>query len=211
MTRVKLFCCRTRACALGESAVPSVLLAWDERNAASSACVLDFLALQLRLHHPRGARTAAEGAAWTDLPLWRHQLIRLLQNLVETTIGNRLRQNKARGARSAAAYELAPDLVDLAADIYRQTLAISWEKQQQPGGEGAGGVDQLCDVTQIVPELEATMTSSEPRQKRPRLDAEEEEGGGRRGLDLSWRGLLERTVYGTDTDLGKIPQVGRFN
>jgi hypothetical protein len=103
-----------------------------------------------------------------NLSLWRHQLVRLLQNLVETTIGNKLRQNKARGAKAAAAYELATELVDLAADIYRQTLAMNSEKQSL--GDQVDDVEVatvLCDVTQIVPELNATL---EPPRKRSRLD-----------------------------------------
>ena len=186
-------------CQLGEDTTAAVLLSWDERSPGTTGCVLEFLALQLRVHHPHGARTLAEGAMWVDQAQWCHQLVRLLQNLVETTIGNRLRQNKTRGAKTAAAYELAAELVDLAADIYRQTLAIVGSSEAL----AEGPADALCDVTQIVPELDAT--AAPPSQKRPRLDGEER--GGRRGVDLSWRGLLERTVYGTETDLAKIPQV----
>jgi hypothetical protein len=174
-------------------------MSWDERAPpATTQPVIEFLAMQMYIHHPQGARTLAEGAMWAgDQAEWRHQLVRMLQNMVETTIGNRLRQNKTRAAKTAAAYELPDMLVRLAADIYRQTLAMASGEQ-----EGASAAAQLCDVTQIVPELEATAAG--PTQKRPRLERGDER---RRGLDLSWRGFMERTVYGTDTDLGKIPQV----
>ncbi len=40
--------CRARVCQLGEESVPSVLLAWDERDPAAVGHVLEFLQLQLK-------------------------------------------------------------------------------------------------------------------------------------------------------------------
>jgi hypothetical protein len=190
---------RKRACELGEETIASVLLSWDERAPPTTTePVREFLAMQMVVHHPEGARTLPEGAMWVDRDVWQHQLVRMLQNLVLTTIGNKLRQNKTKGAKAASAYELSKGLVNLAASIYRQTLAMGSEQE----GTMTQAAAVLCDVTQIVPELDATAAG--PTQKRPRLEREDE----RRGLDLSWRGFMERTVYGADTDLGKIPQVG---
>ena len=102
----------------------AVLRSWGDRREQREA-VLEFLRLQMAVHHPQGAATEEEGAWWGDRDLWARQLARMWCNVVDTTIRNRTRQlarnSKNGGGRVATAQEvqLDPQLLDLAVSLVR--------------------------------------------------------------------------------------------
>lgn len=55
--------CRMRLCHLGEELMPSMLLVWADMrpSAALKEEIVDFFNLQIRAHHPKGAKTPDEG------------------------------------------------------------------------------------------------------------------------------------------------------
>ena len=59
---------------------------YDEKQ--THAEVLQFVTLQMALHHPGGARTESEGAVVIDQDQWSSNLSRVFSNLVENTIHN---------------------------------------------------------------------------------------------------------------------------
>ena len=64
----------------------SLLGLYDEKQ--THAEVLQFVTLQMALHHPGGARTESEGAVVIDQDQWSSNLSRVFSNLVENTIHN---------------------------------------------------------------------------------------------------------------------------
>ena len=46
--------------------------------------MLEFLRLQMAVHHPLGAVTEEEGALWGDQGVWARQLARMYCNVVDT-------------------------------------------------------------------------------------------------------------------------------
>lgn len=57
--------CRMRLCHLGEELMPSMLQVWAEMRPSTALKeeIVDFFNLQIRAHHPKGAKTADEGTA----------------------------------------------------------------------------------------------------------------------------------------------------
>lgn len=55
--------CRMRLCHLGEELMPSMLQVWADMrpSAALKEEIVDFFNLQIRAHHPKGAKTPDEG------------------------------------------------------------------------------------------------------------------------------------------------------
>lgn len=57
--------CRLRLCHLGEELMPPMLQVWADMRpgAALEQEIVDFFSLQIRAHHPKGAKTPDEGTA----------------------------------------------------------------------------------------------------------------------------------------------------
>ena len=55
--------CRMRACRLGEELLPSILYVWADMrpNAPLKEEIVEFFNLQIRVHHPEGAKTQDAG------------------------------------------------------------------------------------------------------------------------------------------------------
>ena len=152
--------CRSEACRLGEDTVQVVVRSWADRREGSEA-VLEFLKLQMAVHHPLGANLEEEGAIYIDQHTWSKQLARIYCNVVDTTIRNRARQRGNRGGSSRGLdIELEPNLLELAVAVVHQLLI------------SPTAVD-LADVTQLVP-LETTQNG--PATKRRRLSSAEKQG-----------------------------------
>ena len=133
---------------------------WADRREGSEA-VLEFLQLQMAVHHPLGASLEEEGAIYIDQPTWSKQLTRIYCNVVDTTIRNRARQRGNRGGSSRAMdIELEPALLELSVAVVHQLLVSPTD------------VD-LEDVTQLVP-LETTQAG--PAAKRRRMSSAENQG-----------------------------------
>ena len=115
--------CREIACRLGEDTTQFVIQSFDDRNPGSSV-VLEFLSLQMSLHHPGGARTLDDGACWCEESVWFRQIGRIYLNVVDTTIKNKLRLCKAKGTKASSDFELKPELLNLAAEV-RITLRFN--------------------------------------------------------------------------------------
>lgn len=78
---------RMRVCRLGEELLPSVLHVWAEMrpSAPLKEEIVDFLNLQMCIHHPKGARTQDTGGATfpihsTKLKLLKFYLFELERN-----------------------------------------------------------------------------------------------------------------------------------
>ena len=154
--------CRREACRLGEDTVQVVVRSWSDRREGSEA-VLEFLRLQMAVHHPLGANLEEEGAMYIDQATWSKQLARIYCNIVDTTIRNRARQRGNRGGSSRASdIELEPALLEVAVGVVHQLLV------------NPTAVD-LADVTQLVP-LDTTQTQAGPVAKRRRVSSVENQG-----------------------------------
>ena len=152
--------CRREACSLGEDTVQVVVRSWADRREGNEA-VVEFLKLQMAVHHPLGASLEEEGAMYIDQPTWSRQLARIYCNVVDTTIRNRARQRGNRGGSSRALdIELEPALLELAVAVVHQLLI-------------SPTAVNLADVTQLVP-LDTTQTG--PAAKRRRVSSAENQG-----------------------------------
>lgn len=62
---------RMRLCHLGEELMPSMLQVWADMRPSTALKeeIVDFFNLQIRAHHPKGAKTADEGTAVCLFPL----------------------------------------------------------------------------------------------------------------------------------------------
>lgn len=63
--------CRMRLCHLGEELMPSVLQVWADMRPSATLKeeIVDFFSLQIRAHHPKGAKTPDEGTTIDPLAL----------------------------------------------------------------------------------------------------------------------------------------------
>ena len=109
------------------------------------------------LHHPGAASNIESGAVYGDRGVWVRQLKRIYQNIIETTIRNRIRYCRKKNSRLVQDYKLSSDLVELGVSVVYQLV-------MSPGQEKVG------DVTQIV-DLDETQGPA----KRRRLSSDQEE------------------------------------
>uniref|UniRef100_A0A8C5M9Z2 non-specific serine/threonine protein kinase n=1 Tax=Leptobrachium leishanense TaxID=445787 RepID=A0A8C5M9Z2_9ANUR len=111
--------CRKRVCKLGEDLFPTVLRVWTQHRPKDSLKeeIVEFFRLQLRIHHPKGAKTTEEGAYACDLNKWQRNLYSLYDAMVHEIgqIGSRGKYSS--GSRNVAVKE---NLVELMADLCHQ-------------------------------------------------------------------------------------------
>ncbi|XP_053312431.1 serine-protein kinase ATM isoform X1 [Spea bombifrons] len=139
--------CRMRVCRLGEDLFLTVLRVWNQQRpkVALKEEIVEFFRLQLHIHHPKGAKTAEEGAYAWDPDKWQRNLYSLYDTMVHeiSQIGSRGKYSS--GLRHVAVKE---NLVELMADICHQlftedtrvleiTQASFAVTQRDASGEGA--------------------------------------------------------------------------
>ena len=169
----------------------AVLRSWAYRREGGGV-VLEFLRLQMAVHHPLGAVTEEEGALWGDQGVWARQLARMYCNVVDTSIRNRARQlRRAVGSAKAGGGgslgpELEPELLSLGVSLVRQLLlcltAPDLGEVTQLVSLDVTQVTQLhCRTNTIIPQVSG---AAGPAAKRRRVSSHDQApGGGRLSLD----------------------------
>ncbi|XP_053871494.1 serine-protein kinase ATM isoform X1 [Malaclemys terrapin pileata] len=111
--------CRMRICKLGEEILPTVLYIWTQYRPKESLkeLIIQLLQLQVRVHHPKGAKTQEKGAY--DSAKWQ----RILYNLYDLLV-NELSLIGSRGKYSSGSRNIAvkENLIELMADICHQVF-----------------------------------------------------------------------------------------
>ncbi|XP_063286192.1 serine-protein kinase ATM [Pelobates fuscus] len=111
--------CRMRVCKLGEDLFPTVLRIWTQHRPkdALKEEIVEFFSLQLRTHHPKGAKTTEEGAYACDPDRWQRNLYSLYDIMVHeiSQIGSRGKYSS--GSRNVSVKD---NLVELMADLCHQ-------------------------------------------------------------------------------------------
>ncbi|KAJ6662351.1 hypothetical protein lerEdw1_012515 [Lerista edwardsae] len=135
---------RLRICKLGEEILPTVLYIWAHYrpNDSLKEQIIQLVQLQVRVHHPNGAKTEEKGACtsakWQSI---LYNLYDLLTNEIND-IGSRGKYSS--GSRSVA---LKENLVELMADICHQVftedvkvleITQSYATTQRESGSGEG-------------------------------------------------------------------------
>ena len=168
---------RREAVQLGEKVIQAVILVWDDWRPERTEAVLEFMRLQMIVHHPGGESEVEAGALYQDRELWTRQLKRIFKNLVLTTIAKKQKQNKQKNSRLLDDFRLPTALVRLGG-------AVIYQLEQVPDCESR------ADVTQILT-LDDTQASQAhgPQAKRRRLEEEEV----KYDVDLLVRELLKQT------------------
>ncbi|XP_053166934.1 serine-protein kinase ATM [Hemicordylus capensis] len=108
---------RMRVCKLGEEILPIIVYIWAQHNPKDSLKeqIIQLVQLQVRVHHPNGAKTQEKGAF--DSAKWKNVLYSLYDLLANeiNLIGSRGKYSS--GSRNIA---LKENLVELMADICHQ-------------------------------------------------------------------------------------------
>ncbi|XP_009997696.1 PREDICTED: serine-protein kinase ATM [Chaetura pelagica] len=110
---------RIRICKVGEEILPTLLCIWTQYRPKDSLkeSIIELFRLQVRIHHPKGAKTQEKGAY--DSTKWQsilHNLYDLLVNEINL-IGSRGKYSS--GSRNIAVKE---NLIELMADICHQVF-----------------------------------------------------------------------------------------
>ncbi|KYO44923.1 serine-protein kinase ATM isoform X2 [Alligator mississippiensis] len=125
LAAVNIFCsvfavnCRIQVCKLGEEILPKLLYVWTQHRPKDSLkeLIIELLNLQVRIHHPKGAKIQEKGAyvsaKWQSI---LHNLYDLLMNEI-SLIGSRGKYSS--GSRNIAVKE---NLIELMADICHQVF-----------------------------------------------------------------------------------------
>ncbi|KAK6486135.1 serine-protein kinase ATM-like isoform X1 [Huso huso] len=111
--------CRVRVCKLGEDLLPTVLYIWTQKRPQDLLKdeIIQFFCLQLRVHHPKGAKTQETGAYAEDWSKWQSLLYNLYDALVSEINQIGSRGKYSTGSRHVAVKE---NLIELTADICHQ-------------------------------------------------------------------------------------------
>nr|XP_014351298.1 PREDICTED: serine-protein kinase ATM [Latimeria chalumnae] len=111
--------CRIRVCKLGEEMLPTLLYIWTQNRPQDCLKeeIIEFFRLQLRAHHPKGARTRETGAFASSWAKWQS----LLYNLYDAVV-NEINQIGSRGKYTSGSRHAAvkESLVAVTADICHQ-------------------------------------------------------------------------------------------
>ncbi|XP_071591031.1 serine-protein kinase ATM-like isoform X2 [Heliangelus exortis] len=111
--------CRIRTCKVGEEILPTLLYIWTQSRPKDSLkeSIIDLFRLQVRIHHPQGAKTQAKGAY--DSTKWQS----ILHNLYDILV-NELNLIGSRGKYSSGSRNIAvkENLIELMADICHQVF-----------------------------------------------------------------------------------------
>ncbi|XP_038077010.1 serine-protein kinase ATM-like [Patiria miniata] len=138
--------CRKQLCKLGEESLSNLMHVWRNNSAAPVKDeVIDFLRLQMRLHHPQGVLKEGDGAYAADLAVWKSHLQQLYELIYDEwkQAGTRMKL-KGTGSREIV-FKAA--LVDLAADVCRQVFSENYSS---------------IEVSQVIPESSQSSSSSRP-------------------------------------------------
>ncbi|XP_040439477.1 serine-protein kinase ATM isoform X2 [Falco naumanni] len=111
--------CRIRICKIGEEILPTVLYIWTQYRPKDSLkeSIIELFRLQVRIHHPKGAKTQGKGAY--DSTKWQS----ILHNLYDLLV-NEINLISSRGKYSSGSRNIAvkENLIELMADICHQTF-----------------------------------------------------------------------------------------
>uniref|UniRef100_A0A670HWK5 non-specific serine/threonine protein kinase n=1 Tax=Podarcis muralis TaxID=64176 RepID=A0A670HWK5_PODMU len=111
---------RMRVCKLGEEILPTVLYIWAQYKPKDflKEQIIQFIQLQVRVHHPNGAKAKEKGVC--DPTKWQ----RIVYNLYELLV-NEINLIGSRGKYSAGSRSIAvkESLVELMADICHQVFS----------------------------------------------------------------------------------------
>uniref|UniRef100_A0A8C9RH35 non-specific serine/threonine protein kinase n=1 Tax=Scleropages formosus TaxID=113540 RepID=A0A8C9RH35_SCLFO len=114
--------CRIRVCWLGEELLPSILYIWAQMRPSPVLKdeIVEFFSLQLRVHHPKGAKTEDTGAHAEDWTKWKN----LMYNLYDVLVGE-ISQIGSRGKYVTGSRHIAvkENLIELTADICHQLFS----------------------------------------------------------------------------------------
>ncbi|PIK44287.1 putative serine-protein kinase ATM [Apostichopus japonicus] len=124
--------CREQVCRLGEETILTLLHIWKAQHSTTKAALVDFMYLQMRVHHPKGALTEAEGARAVNMEQWKslvHKIYEVLY-LEWTQASNKLKL-KGLGAKEI---KFSSSLVELAADVCHQVFMGSSQELFTPDG-----------------------------------------------------------------------------
>ncbi|XP_041851361.1 serine-protein kinase ATM isoform X1 [Melanotaenia boesemani] len=111
--------CRMRVCHLGEELLPSILNVWADMrpSAPLKEGIVEFVNLQICVHHPKGAKTQDSGAYAEDWTRWRSLLYNLYDALVREISQIGSRGKYVTGSRHVAVQD---NIIELTADICHQ-------------------------------------------------------------------------------------------
>ncbi|KFV19193.1 Serine-protein kinase ATM, partial [Tauraco erythrolophus] len=111
--------CRIRICKVGEEILPTVLYVWTQYRSKDSLkeSIIELFRLQVRIHHPKGAKTEGKGAY--DSAKWQS----ILHNLYDLLV-NEINLIGSRGKYSSSSRNIAvkENLIELMADICHQVF-----------------------------------------------------------------------------------------
>ncbi|NXH12272.1 ATM kinase, partial [Bucco capensis] len=110
---------RLRICKLGEEILPTVLYMWTQHrpNDSLKESIMELFHLQVRIHHPKGAKTEEKGAY--NSSKWQSILHNLYEVLVNELSLISSRGKYSSGSRSVAVKE---NLIELMTDICHQVF-----------------------------------------------------------------------------------------
>jgi len=125
--------------------------------------VVQFILLQMDLHHPREARCEEEGAYASDWDEWRRCLRRIYSNLVETVAHNlgRVAAGKGSSASKMSGGQLGQDHLRLAARVCFQLIAREDER---------GDSEDLTQYVQRDVTQQVSQQQQQPGKKRRRIE-----------------------------------------
>lgn len=113
--------CRSQVCSLGEESILTLLHIWKNQSLSTKETLVEFLHLQMRVHHPKGALTEAEGAMATNQEQWKGLVQKIYEVLyMEWTQASSKLKLKGSGAKEVKFSSL---LVEFAADVCHQVFA----------------------------------------------------------------------------------------
>ncbi|XP_038141476.1 serine-protein kinase ATM [Cyprinodon tularosa] len=120
--------CRMRVCRLGEELLPSLLSVWEDMRPSANLKeeIMEFFSLQLRVHHPKGAKTQDTGAHAENWTRWCSLLYNLYDALVREISHIGSRGKYATGTRHIAVKD---GLIELTADICHQLFSDGSDAQ----------------------------------------------------------------------------------
>ncbi|XP_028656011.1 serine-protein kinase ATM [Erpetoichthys calabaricus] len=144
--------CRRRVCALGEEILPTIMYVWSQRRPQDHLKeeMVEFVSIQLHVHHPKGAKTEETGAYADDWSKWQS----LLYSLYDA-IGSELNQIGSRGKYSSGSRPIAvkENIVELMADICHQLftedsriLEIAQSTTQRETHQGVANKRRRIDI-----------------------------------------------------------------
>ncbi|KAM9038350.1 serine-protein kinase ATM isoform X1 [Sarcophilus harrisii] len=111
---------RIRVCKLGEEILPTVLYIWSQQrpNDSLKDVIIELFHLQVRFHHPKGAKTQEKGAY--ESAKWQSILYNLYDLLLNEISHIGSRGKYSSGCRNIAVKE---NLVELMADVCHQVFS----------------------------------------------------------------------------------------